>query len=117
MYIQDTNGWANRIKKDRNQLLKAIDKQEITKQTVQKQSSDPWLSKRQIQSQVQDLTEKENQFQKRMCFLFDEILKFDEYIVVELKRLFERYSSEQSRYSQTVVVRMFVSTTIDVSYR
>lgn len=114
MYVQDTNTWANKIKKDRSQLLSAIDKQEKTKTASSTSSTasnsltggkDPWLSKRQIYFQIQDLTEKENQFQKRMCFLFDEVLKFDEHVVVELKRLFEKYSMEYGQYAQTVVVR------------
>jgi thymidine kinase len=111
MYVQDTDTWANKIKKDRTHLLAAIEKQEKAKRASNngtQSSKDPWLSKRQISLEIQDLTDKENQFQKRMCFLFDEVLKFDEHIVVELKRLFEKYSMEQQLYAQTVVVRFSV---------
>jgi hypothetical protein len=42
------------------------------------------------------MIEKENQFQKRMSFLFDEMIKFDQHIVSEMKRIFERFITEQS---------------------
>lgn len=66
--------------------------------------SDPWLSQRELTNQLLDMTTKENQFQKRIIFVFDDITKFDHYLMVETQRIYEKYLTEQGLHFARILV-------------
>jgi hypothetical protein len=66
--------------------------------------NDPWLSQRELTNHLLDMTTNENQFQKRIIFVFDDILKFDQYLMVETQRIYETYLSEQGLHFSRILV-------------
>lgn len=104
-YINDTNRWTSLIKRDRETILSLIKKQKTSDSTVERSlDSDPWLSQRELTNQLLDMTTKENQFQKRIIFVFDDLTKFDQYLMIETQRIYEKYLTEQGLHFARILV-------------
>ena len=88
------------IKKERDLVLVLIKKSNSGVST----DNDPWLSKRDLNNQLLDMMSKENQFQKRIVFVFQDITKFDHYLLVETQRIYEKYCSEQGLHFSRIMV-------------
>ena len=65
---------------------------------------DPWLTKRQLSLKLNEMILKENQFQKRISFLFEDLVKLDQFIVSELQKIFDQFGSEQTKHFRLVQV-------------
>lgn len=109
-YVNDTNRWTSLIKKDRNSILLLIKKQKLCSANVADSQSldDPWLSQRELTNQLLDMTTKENQFQKRIVFVFDDILKFDQYLMIETQRIYDTYLTEQGLHFSRILVILLI---------
>ena len=103
--MHDTCRWATQIKNDRDALLYSIEKdQKVSSSSSNSNGTDPWLSHRLLLAQIQESLVKENQFQKRVLFLFEEMLKFDQFIGLEMTRIFDKFTTEQSLHFTLVQV-------------
>ena len=103
-YVNDTNRWTSVIKKDRDSIISLIKKQKPGVNSANPLDSDPWLSQREMTNQLLDMTSKENQFQKRIVFVFEDMDKFDQYLMVETQRIYEKYLTEQGLHFSRVLV-------------
>jgi hypothetical protein len=105
-YQSSTTKWVQQIKLDRDHLITSIEKQQPSGKPAG--TTDPWLNERLLTFQMQEMIDKENQFQKRIYFILQDMMKFDHFVICELKRIFEKYSLDQAVHS-TAVSTQFAS--------
>jgi hypothetical protein len=98
-FSADIESFTKRVTKTRTATMQAIEaheKMQFSRQSNNTSPSsphatDPWLQERILQQLLNEMIEEENQYQKAMSNLIQEMGVFDSHVVEELKRILEEY--------------------------
>ena len=69
---------------------------------------DPWLQERFLQEHLQSQIVSENEYQRKMTCIFQELSAFDAHIVEELKRVLEEYALIKNSYWQQMQAQITI---------
>jgi len=100
-YKQDFLDEFTKISKLRSETLSSINSHQNLTQAKSKSTSleitDPWLSERALINQLEKMMKDENDYQNRMNSLFEDMERFDQFIINQLQSVFDEYNSSKNK--------------------